>query len=63
MFLIAATGWGQLEDKARAIASGFDHHLTKPVDPDEMQSCYKPSSAGTWAPDAEIAKSALLCEC
>ena len=37
MFLIAATGWGQQEDKARAIASGFDHHLTKPVDPDEVQ--------------------------
>jgi PAS domain S-box-containing protein len=37
MYLIAATGWGQQEDKARAIASGFDHHLTKPVDPDEVQ--------------------------
>jgi PAS domain S-box-containing protein len=37
IYLIAATGWGQQEDKARAIASGFDHHLTKPVDPDEVQ--------------------------
>jgi signal transduction histidine kinase/CheY-like chemotaxis protein len=38
IYLIAVTGWGQKEDKARAIASGFDHHLTKPVDPDEVES-------------------------
>jgi CheY-like chemotaxis protein len=31
--LIAITGWGQDVDKARAAAAGFDHHLTKPVDP------------------------------
>ncbi len=37
IFLIAATGWGQQEDKAQAIAAGFDHHLTKPVDPDEVE--------------------------
>jgi PAS domain S-box-containing protein len=35
--LIAATGWGQIQDKSRAIAAGFDHHLTKPVDPEEVQ--------------------------
>ncbi|MGH8226653.1 MAG: ATP-binding protein [Steroidobacteraceae bacterium] len=29
--LLAVTGWGQQEDKARAEAAGFDHHLTKPV--------------------------------
>jgi signal transduction histidine kinase/CheY-like chemotaxis protein len=34
--LIAVTGWGQEDDKARATAAGFDHHLTKPVDPDEV---------------------------
>ncbi len=31
--LIAVTGWGQEADKARATASGFDHHFTKPVEP------------------------------
>ncbi|MGH8322516.1 MAG: response regulator, partial [Steroidobacteraceae bacterium] len=31
--LIAITGWGQDIDKERAYAAGFDHHLTKPVDP------------------------------
>lgn len=30
--LIATTGWGQPEDKTRALAAGFDLHLTKPVD-------------------------------
>ena len=33
MFLVAMTGWGQEDDKRRALAAGFDHHLTKPVDP------------------------------
>jgi len=38
VYLIAVTGWGQTEDKARATAAGFDHHLTKPVDPDEVEN-------------------------
>jgi signal transduction histidine kinase/ActR/RegA family two-component response regulator len=29
--LVALTGWGTEEDKARATAAGFDFHLTKPV--------------------------------
>jgi CheY-like chemotaxis protein len=31
--LVATTGWGQEQDKTRARLAGFDHHLTKPVDP------------------------------
>src|SRR5262249_37634312 len=31
--LVAVTGWGQEEDRQRAREAGFDHHLTKPVDP------------------------------
>lgn len=31
-FLIALTGYGQEEDRARARASGFDEHFVKPVD-------------------------------
>jgi CheY-like chemotaxis protein len=34
--LIAITGWGQDIDKERAYAAGFDHHLTKPVDPHRL---------------------------
>lgn len=30
--LVALTGWGGEEDKARALEAGFDRHLTKPVD-------------------------------
>jgi PAS domain S-box-containing protein len=35
--LIAVTGWGQDEDKHKAQAAGFDQHLTKPVDPDQIE--------------------------
>src|SRR5438034_502783 len=27
--LVAITGWGQEEDKRRAMDAGFDHHMTK----------------------------------
>ena len=36
--LIALTGWGGEDDKRRALAAGFDHHLTKPVDPDLLEA-------------------------
>lgn len=35
--LIALTGWGQAEDRARSTAAGFDYHLTKPVDFDRLK--------------------------
>jgi CheY-like chemotaxis protein len=35
--LIAVTGWGQAEDKRRAVEAGFDHHITKPVDAVELE--------------------------
>jgi two-component system CheB/CheR fusion protein len=35
--LVAMTGYGQEEDKRRALEAGFDHHLTKPADPGELQ--------------------------
>lgn len=34
--LIAVTGWGASEDRARTRDAGFDHHLTKPVDPEAL---------------------------
>jgi PAS domain S-box-containing protein len=36
--LVAMTGFGQAEDRARTAAAGFDHHLTKPVDPKVLVS-------------------------
>jgi CheY-like chemotaxis protein len=37
-FLIALTGWGQEEDRRRAVAAGFDHHLVKPAEISALQS-------------------------
>jgi PAS domain S-box-containing protein len=36
--LIALTGWGQAEDKQRALQAGFDFHFTKPVDLEAIES-------------------------
>ena len=33
VLLVAITGWAQDSDKAQSRAAGFDHHLTKPVEP------------------------------
>ena len=33
MMLIALTGWGQEGDRRRFKEAGFDHHMTKPVEP------------------------------
>jgi CheY-like chemotaxis protein len=32
-YIVAVTGWGQASDRERALAEGFDAHLTKPADP------------------------------
>ena len=40
MKLIALTGWGQGDDKRRALAAGFDHHCTKPVDPADLERLF-----------------------
>jgi len=36
--LIAITGYGQDEDRRRSREAGFNHHLTKPVDPVSLQA-------------------------
>jgi CheY-like chemotaxis protein len=36
-YLVAMTGYGQEEDRRRSREAGFDHHLVKPVDPDDLQ--------------------------
>lgn len=41
--LIALTGYGQPEDKERALAAGFDVHLTKPLDLAVLQSLLAPA--------------------
>jgi signal transduction histidine kinase/DNA-binding response OmpR family regulator len=39
-FLIALTGYGQEEDRLRAMDAGFDHHLVKPVDPEALPDLF-----------------------
>jgi two-component system CheB/CheR fusion protein len=36
--LVALTGYGQEEDKRRALSAGFDQHLIKPVDVERLQN-------------------------
>ena len=35
--MIALTGYGQPADVEAARLAGFDHHLVKPVNPDELE--------------------------
>jgi CheY-like chemotaxis protein len=44
MTLVALTGWGEDEDKKRALSAGFDHHMTKPVDPDRLAQLLSPAT-------------------
>lgn len=37
VLMIALTGWGQSDARQRTIDAGFDHHLIKPVDFDEIR--------------------------
>jgi signal transduction histidine kinase/CheY-like chemotaxis protein len=39
--LIAITGYGENEDRQRALDSGFDFHLVKPVEPEELFAYFK----------------------
>ena len=34
--LVAATGWGQEEDRRKALEAGFDLHFTKPFAPEQL---------------------------
>jgi signal transduction histidine kinase/CheY-like chemotaxis protein len=46
--LIALTGWGQDSDRRRSNSAGFNHHVTKPVDPATLQALMtnRPASPG-----------------
>jgi CheY-like chemotaxis protein len=49
--LVALTGYGEAQDRARARQAGFDRHLTKPVDPDALQALFR-SAIGSSASGA-----------
>ncbi len=37
VLLVALTGWGQEHDQRRSRAAGFDHHVVKPPDVDQLR--------------------------
>jgi CheY-like chemotaxis protein len=66
--LIAVTGFGQEEDRRRALEAGFDSHMVKPVNFAEPQKQavaapwrlnFSPAPVG-WTPLARWSKSQLM---
>ena len=49
VLIIAITGWGQDEDRARAREAGFNFHFTKPVDFEMLLDLIDRESPGTGA--------------
>jgi PAS domain S-box-containing protein len=43
--LVAVTGYGQAEDRRRALAAGFDLHVTKPVDASMLDAVLGPATS------------------
>lgn len=52
--LLAVTGYGQREDRDRALAAGFDAHLTKPFSYDELKRALA-RSGGSARPFRQVA--------
>jgi CheY-like chemotaxis protein len=44
--LIALTGYGQPQDRERAMQAGFDDHLVKPVDPHRLREALREPETG-----------------
>lgn len=53
MILIALTGWGQGEDRSRSTAAGFNAHMVKPVDFDELSELLSRLLSGGQGPAGE----------
>jgi len=45
--LVALTGYGQAEDRRRALAVGFDVHLVKPVAPERLAEVLSSARSAT----------------
>ena len=52
VILIALTGYGQAEDKRRALEAGFDAHATKPVLPEQLEPLIEATSRAAEDRDA-----------
>jgi len=45
MLLIALTGWSREQDRDEALAAGFDCHVGKPADLEQILACFPQSAA------------------
>jgi len=52
VLLVAVTGFGQPEDRGRAIDAGFDAHLVKPINPDVLAAIIASAAERRERPDA-----------
>jgi CheY-like chemotaxis protein len=52
--LVALTGYGQEDDKARSLRAGFDFHLVKPVSPGSLQTLLSLPSANSDMPQSVV---------
>jgi two-component system CheB/CheR fusion protein len=50
--LVALTGWGQEDDRRRSREAGFNHHLLKPVDVEELKALLSESQDRSRSPVA-----------
>ena len=60
VFLVALTGWGQEEDQRRAHEAGFDRHVTKPAEPQVLESLIALAACPSSSISAVKAQSAAL---
>jgi two-component system, sensor histidine kinase len=47
LLLVAVTGYGRQEDRARALAAGFDLHLVKPIDLHQLSTILRRRASGS----------------
>jgi DNA-binding response OmpR family regulator len=52
--LVAVSGFGQPEDKRRALESGFDEHITKPADVKDIESVLRRFPSRNSVSDANV---------
>jgi PAS domain S-box-containing protein len=52
MLLIAVTGFGGIRDQRETAAAGFDHHLTKPLEPARVHALLATRRSGDELPNA-----------
>ena len=51
MLMVALTGYGRPADHRKSAEAGFDHHIVKPIDPDELRRLFmvNPEAVGVSA--------------